>query len=252
MLDFLKYKTQYDLDDPKATLSHRDIILQKPILKKIYVDWYNDIMSAAKTNVQGKILEIGSGGGFLKQLYPAVVTSDILPLETCEMTFSAEEIPFKENELSAIVMLNVFHHIPHPWKFLKEAERTLAKGGKIVMIEPANSSFGRFIYKRFHHEPFDEKGDWEIVSKGPLSDSNQALPYIYFERDVEKFKTEFPNLKINKVKYHSPLRYLLSGGVSMKALVPSWSYGIIKGIELLLNPFGKLFGMFVTIEVEKN
>ena len=251
MISFLKYKTQFDLDDPKATLAHREIILQKPFLKKIYIDWYHEIIARVPKNIRGKILEIGSGGGFLKQLYPNVVTSDILPLETCDMIFSAEEIPFSTNELSAIVMLNVFHHVPHPWKFLKEAERTLERGGRVVMIEPANSFFGRFIYKKFHHEPFNENGEWEIVSTGPLSSSNQALPYIYFERDREKFNKEFVQFKIVEIKYHTSFRYLLSGGVSMKSLVPNWSYGIIKGIETIFDLFGKVFGMFVIIVVEK-
>ena len=120
-----------------------------------------------------------------------MVTSDILSLPNVDKVFSAEELPFNENELASIVMLNVFHHIPKPYLFLKEAERTLVKGGKIIMIEPANSALARFIYKRFHHEPFDEKGGREIEAGNPLSNSNQALPYIYFERDLNLFKTQF-------------------------------------------------------------
>ena len=35
------------------------------------------------------------------------------------------------------------------------------------MIEPANSVLGRFIYKNFHHEPFDETGEREIKPGNP-------------------------------------------------------------------------------------
>jgi SAM-dependent methyltransferase len=248
---FKKYKIDFDLDDPKATLAHRDIILQKPFLKHLYKDWYDVFILKTKTIKPGIHLEIGSGGGFYKDVFPEVITSDILPLPNVDKVFSAEDMPFNENELASIVMLNVFHHIPKPYLFLKEAQRTLVKGGKIIMIEPANSALGRFIYKRFHHEPFDETGGREIQAGNPLSNSNQALPYIYFQRDLELFKKEFPQLKINSVKYHSPFMYVISGGVSRSAMLPYFMYGFLKGIEWLLSPFNKQIGLFCTIEVEK-
>ena len=249
---FKKYSIPYPLDDPRATLAHRDIILQKPFLKRLYLDWYTlFIKNAKESKVKGKHLEIGSGGGFLKEVFPEVTTSDILPLPNVDMVFSAEEMPFKENELASIVMLNVFHHIPKPYLFLKEAQRCLVKGGKIIMIEPANSNLGRFIYKRFHHEPFDEKAGREIKPGNPLSNSNQALPYIYFERDLDLFKQEFPHLKINFVNYHSPFSYIISGGVSRSAMLPYFMYNLVKFKEWLLSPFSRQLGLFCTIEVEK-
>lgn len=247
----IKYDIAGHLDDPETTLKHRKIILSKSFLKKIYEKWYADFIKIAKQLPPGKLLEIGSGGGFLKELMPEIITSDIMSLNHCDMVFSAEEMPFSENELSGIFMLNVFHHIPKPFLFLKEAERTLKTGGKIVMIEPANSWFGRWIYKTFHHEPFDIKGDWEIKSGGPLSGSNQALPHIYFERDRKKFENEFPNLKILSIKYHTPLMYLLSGGVSRNALVPAGTFGFWNFIEKIVDPLAKQLGMFQTIEIVK-
>ena len=248
---FKKYKIDFDLDDPNASLAHRDIILKKPYLKRLYNDWYLIFIIKSKEIKNGKYLEIGSGGGFLKDVFPEVITSDILILPNVDLIFTAEEIPFKENELASIVMLNVFHHIPKPHLFLKEAQRTLIKGGKIIMTEPANSSLARFIYKRFHHEPFDEKGQREIKAGNPLSNSNQALPYIYFERDLDLFKKDFPSLKINSINYHSPFSYIISGGVSRSAMLPFFMYNFVKGIEWLFSPFFKQIGLFCTIEIEK-
>jgi SAM-dependent methyltransferase len=85
---------------------------------------------------------------FLKEIYPSVITSDIMPLSVCDMQFSAHEMPFENNSLKAIFMLNVLHHIPDNEQFLQEAQRTLQKGGFIYMIEPANTFFSRFIYKK--------------------------------------------------------------------------------------------------------
>lgn len=248
---FTKYTIPYHLDDPRTTLAHRDIILGKPFLRKLYSRWYAVFKERTKSITTGKHLEIGSGGGFLKEEFPEVITSDILPLPNVDQVFSAEALPFGEAELGSILMLNVFHHIPRPHLFLKEAERTLVKGGKIIMIEPANSALGRFIYKRFHHEPFDETGGREIQAGNPLSNSNQALPYIYFERDKEWFKKEYPHLRINQVQYHTPLLYAFSGGVSRSALLPNWMFGAVAAFEWLLQPLSKQSGLFCTIEIEK-
>jgi SAM-dependent methyltransferase len=248
---FKKYTIPFDLDDPKATLAHRDIILKKPYLKKLYLDWYSIFIKTSLETKNGKFLEIGSGGGFLKEVFSEVITSDILNLPNVDMVFSAEQMPFKENELACIMMLNVFHHIPKPYLFLKEAERTLVSGGKIIMIEPANSLLGKFIYKNFHHEPFDEKGPREINAGNPLSNSNQALPFIYFERDVDLFRQDFPNLKIKSVKYHSPFSYIISGGVSRSAMLPFFMYNFVKITEWLLSPISKQIGLFCTVEIEK-
>lgn len=249
---FRKYIIPYPLDDPKATLAHRDIILKKPFLKRLYKDWYHIFIQISKNINQGNYLEIGSGGGFLKDMFPEVITSDIQDLPGLDMVFSAEQLPFQDNELGSIMMLNVFHHIPKPHAFLKEAQRTLVKGGKIIMIEPANSTLARFIYKKFHHEPFDEKAGREIKSGSPLSNSNQALPHIYFERDLEIFKTDFPQLKINRITYHSPFSYIISGGVSRSAMLPYFMYSFVKAAEWLVSPFAKQLGLFCTIEIEKN
>ncbi len=248
---FKKYQIPYELDDPRTTLAHRDIILKKPFLKKLYKKWYAVFIKKAREVNAGKYLEIGSGGGFLKEVFPEVITSDVLELPNIDMIFSAEEMPFADGELGAIMMLNVFHHIPRPYLFLSEAQRTLIKGGKIIMTEPANSALGRLIYKKFHHEPFDEKGGREIKPGNPLSNSNQALPYIYFERDLEAFRKSFPLLRIKEVKYHTPFLYVLSGGVSRSPLLPYFAYNIAATTEWLLKPLSKQLGLFCTIEIEK-
>jgi len=248
---FKKYTIPYNLDDPNATLAHRDIILQKPFLKRLYNDWYSVFIEKSKQVKNGRYLEIGSGGGFLKEVFPEVLTSDILELRGVDMVVNAEKLPFKNEELGSIMMLNVFHHIPNPHLFLQEAERTLVKGGKIIMTEPANSALGRFIYKRFHHEPFDEHAGREIKAGNPLSNSNQALPHIYFERDLDLFKKEYPLLKIKSIRYHSPFSYVISGGVSRSAMLPDFMYSAVKGLEWLLSPLSKQLGLFCTVEIEK-
>ena len=248
----MKYHNPYNLDTPESTLFNREIILNKRFLNRLYTEWYNWLIDKAKAGCDGAYLEIGSGGGFLKKMFPEVITSDILDLPIVDVVCSAEQLPFEDNSLACIMMLNVFHHIPRPYLFLEEAQRCLVAGGKILMIEPANSCWGRFIYKRFHHEPFDPKAAHEIHSGNPVSNSNQALPYIYFERDVKEFNERFPKLQLTNIRYHTPFLYLLSGGLSRKAFLPFAMYGMVKLMERLASPFNRQLGMFCSIEVEKS
>ena len=57
----------------------------------------------------------------------------------------SEKMPFENESIGAVVMINVFHHIPDCTLFLAEAMRVLPVGGKIIMVEPYNSTWSRFI-----------------------------------------------------------------------------------------------------------
>lgn len=160
-------------------------------------------------------------------------------------------MPFENESVRAFFMIDVLHHIKKPRSFFVEAQRCLKKGGKIVMIEPANTLWGRFIYKNFHHEMFDTKAEWEMDKTGPLSDANGALAWIIFQRDREIFDSEFGSLKILNISFHTPFRYLLSGGLSFRQLVPSFQYGFVKFLEVCLSPLNRWVGMFETIVLEK-
>ncbi|MBI3235713.1 MAG: hypothetical protein HYZ42_17035 [Bacteroidetes bacterium] len=58
-------------------------------------------------------------------------------------------------------------------------------------------------------------------------------------------------MKITSVKFHTPITYLISGGVSMRSLVPDFSYAFFYSLEKLTKPFSKNFCMFMTVELTK-
>ena len=241
-----------DLDNPKTTIERSAIIKRKFFLKYVYLDFYNTFKKLSKDVPKGKRVEIGSGGGFIKEKIPGCITSDVMQLPGCDMCFPAEKMPFKNNSLSATYMLNTFHHIKDPQKALSEFLRCLKRGGKVVMIEPFNSNWGRFIYKNFHHEPFDTNANWKIQKKGDLSSANGALPWIVFYRDKKRFQKLFPRLKIIFFNPHTPLRYLLSGGFTLPQLLPNLFYPLVSKLETLIAPANNHIGMFVTIVLKKS
>lgn len=245
-----KYKIEHSLDSPERSVIHGEIIRNKIFLRKLYEEWYSIFLAEIKNLPEGMLIELGSGGGFLKEIEPRVICSDVIDLPTNDMTFSALEMPFEDNSVSGIFMIDTMHHIPDSEKFLNEAKRVLKKGGKIIMIEPANSLWGRFIYKNFHHEPFNPNGDWTIPSTGPLSGANGALPWIVFIRDRNQFKNKFPEFRIESCQYVNPLSYLFSGGVSRRQLLPDVSYPAVKLVDKWLPKVFPQISMFMVLRIK--
>jgi SAM-dependent methyltransferase len=240
-----------DRDDPAVALLHGEIIQNKPFLRRIYVDFYRQFRRAVPEPAEKILVELGSGGGFIKEVIDNVVTSDVLDVPDVDKVFSAVKMPFEDASVDAFFMIDVLHHIADPRAFFKEALRSLKIGGKVVMIEPANTLWSRFIYKNFHHENYDPAGKWEIEKDRPLSVANGAIPWIIFSRDREEFCRLFPCLRIVRMHNHTPLLYLLSGGLTLRQLVPSFTYPAFKIMERILSPLKNLLGMFQTIELEK-
>ena len=169
-----------DLDDPAVTLLHAEIVQKKTFLRKLYIDFYKQFRKTV-SEPEGKVLvELGSGGGFIKEVIGNVITSDILELPNVDKVFSASDMPFEEKSIDAFFMFDVLHHLADSRAFFKEAIRCLKVSGKIVMIEPANTFWSRFIYRNFHHEHFDTQAKWGLDKAGPLSQGNGAIPWIIF------------------------------------------------------------------------
>ncbi|OGX07984.1 MAG: hypothetical protein A2Z88_01460 [Omnitrophica WOR_2 bacterium GWA2_47_8] len=241
-----------NLDDPSTVFIHAKIIKRNRFLKNLYIDFYEQLKGPLKDlPVTATIVELGSGGGFIKEVLPQVMTTDIVNSSPVDMHFSGQDMPFGDKTVDAFVMLNVLHHIPDPKQFFSEINRCLKEGGKFVMIEPANTIWGRFVYRNFHHEPFDVKAGWKLEGSGPLTDANGALPWMIFIRDRKIFEGTFPKLKIKNIDHHTAFCYLLSGGVSYRPLVPAGMYHFFKFLGRVLRPLRRWVGMFYTIELQK-
>ena len=106
---------------------------------------------------------------------------------------------------------------------------------------------------QFHHEPFQPEAlDWSFPGSGPLSGANGALPWILFERDRVQFGVEFPQFSIERIRPFLPFRYLLSGGVGLRSLVPGFTQMVWLNLERLLEPLMPQLGMFAFVSVMKN
>lgn len=237
-----------DLDDPATTAIRRDVVRSKPFLTAVYDEWYG-MMIARVPDVAGALLELGAGGGFLQDRLADVITSDVFPVPGIDRVVDAQDMPFEDASLRAILMTNVFHHIPDVARFLSEAERTLVPGGRIVMVEPWNTGWSRFVHRHLHAEPMlPDVAKWEFPVSGPLSGANAALPWVVTTRDRERLESEW-RLRVVETKPFMPFRYLASGGVSLRSLQPLWSFKAWKLAER--GCVGSRMAVFALIVVER-
>jgi SAM-dependent methyltransferase len=239
------------LDDPRTTARRRGIIQKNRFVWRIYDEWYR-LISGRIPEGPGGVLELGSGAGFLRQYIPDLITSEVFACPDVDLVLDARCLPFPSGSLKAITMVDVLHHVSGSRAILAEAQRCLRPGGSILMIEPWVSPWSRLIYQNLHHELFDpEAADWTIPETGPLSSANGALPWIMFQRDRRVFESEFPDLNICEVRPFMPYRYLVSGGVSMRQLMPSGAFPLWCKFESWFLSSPDRWSMFALIHLTR-
>lgn len=235
-------------------LKNRDSIWSsKQILRNVYADLFQRIEAWL---CPGLTVEVGGGTGLAKRFLRDTISSDIVFGQEVDCVADCHDLPFKNQSLSNIVMLDVLHHLDTPVLFLREASRQLRAGGRIIMIEPGITPVSWFFYKLLHEEPVDMavnpfSQERPSTQKDPF-DGNQAIPTIMFNRYLQETKKYIPNLKVKKINFISLFCYPLSGGFQSWSLLPAWAAGPLLKIEKLFEPlFGGFFGFRIIIVLEK-
>jgi SAM-dependent methyltransferase len=244
-----------DVDSDELVKVHRKIMLEKPLMNKVFKEFYDECRNFDDKYFKGEgaRIELGAGVSFFKEVYPDIVSTDIKKAENLDRVLDAQKMDLKDNSVRAFYGLNCFHHFPEPRKFFDELDRTLVNGGGCVLIEPYFGPIAAKMYTNlFDTEIFDKsQKEWESDS-GYMQGANQALSYIVFIRDRGIFEKEFPNLEIVETKVmNNYLKYLVSGGLNFRALLPNFMSPVISLFELLLRPFNKILGLHYAVVIRK-
>lgn len=234
--------------------AQQNIIAARPLIRATYDRWYSAMLADVATvpdHESAKILEIGSGSGYVKRLNPNVVTSDIVP-GNADLLIDAQELPFEDNSLRGILLTHVFHHIPDVNRFLAEARRTLVPGGVIAMIDVAHTPLSRLIFGRFHPEDYRSGAlEWPLDPSRPCGGANQALTWIVLQRDRAIFERCFPELKLETIELLPWLGYLFSGGATRRNLVPGPLAEVIVKIDRAAEVFNPICALHWHIRIRK-
>lgn len=242
------------LDDLHRIAEIRQVIRSKPPLRRFYEEAYQRYVKCLKLcPSEGFAVELGSGGGFAKEIMPELITSDVLPYEGIDKVIDGTSLPFPNESVRMICMMNVFHHLTDVESVLLETQRCLMPGGRLFITDQHVGYISTFLLRYAHHEPFNpNQKAWKCDAKGPLSGANGALPWIVFIRDIQRFQRLCPHLKLVYYRPHTPLLYWFSGGLKHWTLVPKFAIPLVIGLDRLLLRLSSQFGSFAYIEVLKS
>ena len=135
-----------------------------------------------------------------------------------------------------------------------ELERVLVPGGGAVLLEPYHGPLASLLYKRlFRSEGFDKRfPDWETPATGPMNGANQALSYIVFVRDRDRFQRSFRALRIvHEAPVGNYLRYLVSGGLNFRQLLPNAATALLAGMERAVASCNRWLALHHVIVLQK-
>jgi len=241
---------------------HKDLIAKnqnykknKPLLKKVYGEFYELIVQNLSGLSGGKIAELGSGIGNIQDYIPDCIRTDLFPAEWIDQIENAYSLSFEDGSLSDLIMIDVFHHLRYPGAALKEFHRVLAGGGKAIILDPCISLLGRLVYGPLHDEPI--KFDEEIHWLPPDDWSPEEIDYYAAQGNATRvflggrFKDELGTWQSIHVIRLSAIAYVASGGYSRPQFYPDSAYPFIKKIENLLDNFPALFATRMLVVLEK-
>jgi SAM-dependent methyltransferase len=240
-----------ELDDPARWSEIARIVRGKPALRRLYREAYERYAAVLRRcPPDGLTVELGSGAGFVREVLPEVITTDVLPYSNVDRIVDATRMPFDDRSVRALFLLNVLHHIADVEAFLRESERVLRPGGRVLIVDQYPGIIGGFVFRHFHDERFDaQAADWRFPSQGPLSDANGALAWIVFERDRSRYERDHAGLAIAGFSRHTPLRYWLTGGLKRWSVLPEALYPLATRLDRALLALSPRFGSFVDIEL---
>jgi len=222
-------------------LDNRRAWERKTLLREIYRGFYERILAKIDRTLPGRVAEIGSGIGNLREYFPEAIATDLFPNPWLDIVCDGYELPFRDGSVSHLILFDVFHHLEAPNAFFREAERVIAPAGKIIVFDPYISLTGWGAYGAFHHEP--------VAWNDPI-DLRRELPRprSYYAAQGNATRLFFSNSpwrpsgwRVESAERFAAFDYLLSGGFSKPALYPTAARSWLRRVDEYLNRWPRLF-----------
>lgn len=250
--------TDEEVGRARTRLNRRaEIWNQRPLVRDIYRG-YHQAIRESRSAVPGVAVELGAGHGSMADSWPDLITSDVIPCPWLHCAADACHLPFRNGALSNLILLDVLHHLEDPLRFFTEAARTLAPGGRILMLEPYTSPISWIAWRYVHEEDVDLSAD--LLTEGSARgrnpakqpwDANLAIPTLLFWRRLDAFRARFPSLTVVRRERFDFLLYPLSGGFEQRPLIPRRLASAVRVCERLLTPLAWLLAFRCLVVLEK-
>lgn len=245
-----------DIDDDDRLIVHGRMLARKRILREVFTEFHHTFHRLENKFVyaDGLKIELGAGIAPIRDSYPDVLATDVVYGPHLDRVLDAEKMDLPDGSVRVIYGQNCFHHFPHPEHFFCELERVLAQGGAAILLEPYYGPFATYLFRRlFKTEGFDKEfTEWETPATGPMNGANQALSYIVFVRDRDVFERKHPTLRIvHQELCKNHFKYLLSGGLNFRQLIPDCLSPIVDFFQLVFAPLNRWISLHHVIVIRK-
>ncbi len=234
---------------------NRELWEKKPLLRKVYGQFYREITRRLNPTIPGLIVELGSGMGNIKEHIPGCITTDIFPNPWLDHVENAYHLSFGQGEVSHLILFDVWHHLKYPGAALQEFARVLSPGGRIIVFDPAMGLIGRFVFGHFHHEPLglEDKIEWNAPDGFTGSEDKYYAAQGNASRvfGSEELKSELRMWHVIEVKHFSGLAYVASGGFRGPQLYPAALWPFFNQMDSVLSRFSWLASRMLVVLEQK-
>lgn len=220
---------------------------RKPVLQRAYRDFHRRIASHVDPSVPGKIVELGSGIGNIREVVPNCVRTDLFANPWIDQVENAYALTFADGEVSHLILFDVFHHLEHPQTALAEFRRVLAPRGRVIIFDPYVSLTGRIVYGPLHHEPIGF--DRAIAGKAPAAFDPHAHHYYAAQGNATRvfWKGEAAEMldgwDVISRQRLGAWAYALTGGYSKPQMYPTALYPLMRGVDAVAELLPQLMAL---------
>jgi SAM-dependent methyltransferase len=214
------------LDYAEELQQQIDAWQRKPGLRAVYEHWYQRLVDQLAP--LSPSIEIGAGCGNFKRFYPQVIATDVIRSgEWIDDVVDARQLPFDEDSVGNLILIDCLHHLPRPIHFLRQAERVLKPGGRLLLLEPAATPWARLVWRFCHHEPVDLSVDFLAEDTTPeptnpgFTYANMGTAQWLFARHWADVQPRVPRLQLSSCEFSDAWVYPATGGFSYFGLIPA-------------------------------
>ena len=227
---------------------------RKPLLQAVYATFYRRLKALVDPSLPGRIAEIGSGIGNLRDHFPDVICTDLFLHDWIDLVCDGYELPFRDESISHLLLVDVFHHLEAPGAFVREARRVLVPGGRVLVMDPCISWLSYPIYGLIHHEP--------VAWSQPIRpDISWPPPRAYYAAQGNATRLFFRSTQPRpswlaewKIMHAEPLAgfaYLASGGFSGPSLAPRGLLPLLLRLDQFFSRWPRLFAVRCLLCLQK-
>lgn len=225
----------------------------RPLVRDLYREWFAEL-GVRLSREAGPSIELGAGIGKLAEVAPSVRPTDVERTPWTDAVVDAEHLPYGDASVANLVLVDVFHHLPRPARFIDEAARTLVPGGRVLVLDPYCSPVSTVAYRLLHHERTDLSAapfaDDPAVAADPLA-ANQARATLVFFRARPELERRWPQLVLVEARRLALLAYPLSGGLTGRRLVGRKVGGALASLEPRLSRLAPLLAFRCLVVLER-